>query len=270
MGIGVRVLAAGDSVPGTGAADGPNLDLRRAADPQHPRAFGDRAAGGHHIVDQGNSRSVQRSPERERPQRVGQSAARVELGLRGSVAHPPQSGGDERYPEVAGRGAGQFQGLIEAALAQAQRVQRDRHDAVRRGIAAFGQGGGKQFAQQPGMAQPAVEFELAEQEVYRRLVAKRREGAVESLNPGPAGIAGSGPAIRQWQGAVWARGEIARQGGGATGAQIAPRRPDGSTQQAGGRQQGAVEPVQPGSDHGGRSPIDKAGGVSEHVWNRQG
>ena len=128
----------------------------------------------------------------------------------------------------------QFQRLIETALPQAQRMQGHGDDAIGPGIAARGEPVGEQLAQQPGVAQPAVEFQTANQIIQRRSVAERHECPAEGFRVSEAAPANSGLACRQGGGASRTGPVVRRQVGRAGGAQVAVVRPGGPAQQADG------------------------------------
>jgi hypothetical protein len=86
------------------------------------------------------------------------------------------------------------------------------------------------------VAELAAEFESANQEIHRMLVAKRRKRAVINRRMRTARVAGSGLTGGQRQGADRTGRGIARQVSGAAGAQVASVYACRAAQQTRGRQ----------------------------------
>jgi hypothetical protein len=75
-------------------------------------------------------------------------------------------------------------------------MQRHRYDTIRQQTAPFRQGSGKQITQQSSVGQASAKFQILDQRIQRRLVAKRYKGAVKVRRGDTAAAAEFGDADR--------------------------------------------------------------------------
>lgn len=196
---------------------GPHLDPLRAGAAQDPGEFIDGAGGGDHIIEY-------RQMFRHRAGGGDEGAAEVlaafpglELGLRQGGADTPAGVEAQRDVQSPGYAAGDFQRLVEAALAVAAGMKRYGNEG-RGQIAAACQAFGQKIAEQTGAGVAGAEFQRSNQLPGRLLVVKQRLGGVESRWPVQALAAQPGEGQRA--GAAGTGGFEPRQIGPAGGAQI--------------------------------------------------
>lgn len=117
-----RVSSSGNS---------PHLDIGNASGAEGARTFAGGAGGRDDIIHQGDPRSGELRPYRERTDQVGSALMGWQVGLRRGVAGALQLIDHQWNSVLASDGARQFNSLVETPLAQASRMQRNRDDAIR-------------------------------------------------------------------------------------------------------------------------------------------
>src|SRR5262249_14225717 len=107
-------------------------DMLRAGDLEHARDLVERAAGGHHVVDDDQAHSVQVAADRECTAYVAPAFVARQRSLRGSMTNPHQRGAVERQTEAACRGSADFVRLVESTLSETLEGQWSRNKKRRR------------------------------------------------------------------------------------------------------------------------------------------
>ena len=165
------------------------------------------------------------------------AAGGVQPCLRGGGAHASQGVGAHRQAAQPREAARELQGLVIAALAQACRVQRHRHQGlwpvlrVQRPVRERGQhGAGGEVAVELEPRQQPVDGKFVAQRALHPLQRRRRQPAqpADGLRPG------------QGQPAAPARVLVPRQVGAAVRAQVQPVAAEAAADHAGRRQQRAA------------------------------
>ena len=160
---------------GQGPGDHQQHDLARSMQLERARAFVERSAGGHDVVDEKDAPARQVARAMERAADVLLAFFPWQTGLGRSMPDSCTYPGVERQPECCGDGACQFQRLVEAAFAQPGWVQRQRDDEV-----------GGHVRRQPGQFTPKIGgkrqamavFEGLDQLVQRKSVIESGQGSV--------------------------------------------------------------------------------------------
>lgn len=162
---------------------------------QGARQLIDRCATGHDIVHHGDMLSLQIHSADKCLAHVFPPLLPRQRRLRQRVAHTLASPLQQRNFQLVRNPARQLQRLVEAAFAQARRVQRHGHDAVRAGLDALHQPACQLRCQQ----QLFVELQRPDQRIHRKGIGKYCHRAVKSRRMAKATPANR--AIRRGQGA---------------------------------------------------------------------
>ncbi len=183
-----------EAMLGCGAGNGPDLDGLGAGSARNPSQFAQGAAGGDDIVEQGDV-ARKAALNHEGAIEIVLTISGAEADLRWGCAHPAGRVGQNRHAESRCEGAQEFQRLVVAALAQALRMQRHRDHCCRQRLLARLYGIDPALTEQASGRQTVVEFELAQQVVYRCGIGEgdagvlpRRRVALAMAADLPAGI----------------------------------------------------------------------------------
>jgi hypothetical protein len=114
----------------TGTAQDRHLDFGRPAFQQHATAFTHCSAGGQYVIDQQHPLSMQFATKGKSTFQITTPGLGGQALLRRSSANALQQAGTDRPAQPSSEHLGQQQSLVVAALAQADGMQRHRHEQI--------------------------------------------------------------------------------------------------------------------------------------------
>lgn len=214
-----------------GASDDSDRYLSCPVQLQYPGAFPGCRAGGHYIVHQYDVFPCQIGRAGKSTAYVAAPLARREFGLRRGGPLTDKAVCEQGQLQPTGGGTGDLAGLVEAALAQARRMQGHRNEVLIIGM----QMPCKVFSQPVGNGYPVLVFERMNDAIDRKLIEPHRQRPLKRRRILEAGA--TALPVRGWFGTL--RAGMARklgEFGGAPGTQQTAACILAAKQAAGGQQ----------------------------------